>query len=69
MREVQKRVTKVIRGLEHLSYKERLREQSLSNLEKRRLRGHLIVAFLYLRAYKQEDFLHGQVVTGQGEWL
>ena len=53
---VQKGATKLIRGLEHLHYKNRLRELRFFNLEKRRLQGELIVALHYLMGALHESW-------------
>ncbi|GAB0186674.1 hypothetical protein GRJ2_001132700 [Grus japonensis] len=67
---VQRRATKMIRGLEHLSHGDRLRELGLFSLEKRRLQGDLTVAFQYLKraCKKAGEGLFTQASSG-GQWV
>ena len=62
----------MIQRMEHLSYKNRLRELGLFSLEKRSFWGDLRVAFKYLKEALRKKGTHalaGSVVMGQEEMV
>ena len=59
----------MLRGLQHLPYKDRLRELRLLSLEKGRLRGDLSAAFQDLLNRRGGNSLRGWITGGHGEMV
>ena len=55
LEKVQKRATKMISEISHLSYEQRLKKLGLISLEKRRIRGDLIQAFKIIKGFDKVD--------------
>lgn len=61
------KAVKVVRGLEHLSSEDRMRELGLFNIEKKRVWGARVVAGGFQEL--EREFLSGEVVIGHEEYL
>ena len=63
---IQRRMTKMINGIRHLEYKDRLKRLQLHSLERRRLRGDLIEVFKWIKGINKGDISKVLIVSGPG---